>query len=1073
MNLHRIIGLWGIVAFVLLPGAARLHSQAPVQDASTNTKGSEPVVVAVRIVRESDSQVLAESPAGISVDIGKPLDREKVAESLRALYKTGDYADLKAVVTPVSDGVRLDFVARENLFFNQVRLEGLQPPPTEASASAAMQIGLGQTYRKQMVDEALERLRETLREEGLYQAEVSAEALPRPDTRQMDIVVHVKPGSRARVSGIRLKNDTAYKDADLLSRFKMRPGQAITSARLQRGTDRIRKFLARRGHLSSRVTVRRGDLDAAKNAVPIFLETTQGPRVEVSVSGAKFSDSELKKLIPIYQEGAVDPDLLEEGKRNIRERLERQGYFDADVSYKIEMHDVNTSVWQGTQETITYTVERGDKHKLVGIEITGNKYFDTDLLKSRLQIFQGAFGSPGRFSRRLVDSDAQSMQTLYQANGFLDAKVTPDVRDNYKRKEGDLFIAFTVQEGKQTRVASLALEGIHAFKEQELLGVVGSTPGQPYSDFGVTADRDNILALYFNEGFPEATFSASAERVAPGAPNAPDQETSSGSHNGSPSSGPKKEERKKEVKLPAEQAEAVRLVYHIQEGPQTRVRSVLISGYEHTRLGVIRREVRIKPQEPLRQGDVVDSQRRLYNLGIFNRVTIEPQNPTGANVDKDIAVLVEEAKRYTLAYGGGFEVQRLASTSNPTSGQIQAAPRGILEISKLNLTGRADTLSFKLRGSTLQGRALLGYSDPNTFGNSRLSFQATAFAEKTRDINTFTEQRYEGAVQLTDQVTPLTSVLFRYAFRQVRVSDLKILSQEIPLFNQPTLVSQFGITWFRDSRNNPADATKGSFNSADFGVADTDFGSSASFLRFFYQNSTYHPIKRRFSFARSLRFGILAPYRDTVSLNFPQPAPGQCLPGAPPTLPTPTIVPLPERFFAGGGTSLRGYALNQAGPRDPCTGFPVGGQAMLVLNQEFRFPMRLPFVGTSLGGALFYDGGNVYSRLSHISLRTNLPSPTLALQNPLLPPSSTNVPMCVTNCSNELNYFSHTAGLGFRYKTPVGPIRIDLGYQLNRPLFIVPIPCPANTPSCVAGSLGQKSTRLGGFQIFFNLGSTF
>src|SRR2546421_6439388 len=136
---------------------------------------------------------------------------------------------------------------------------------------------------------------------------------------------------------------------------------------------------------------------------------------------------------------------------------------------------------------------------------------------------------------------------------------------------------------------------------------------------------------------------------------------------------------------------------------------------------------------------------------------------------------------FTLAYGGGFEVQRLASTTNPTSGQIEAAPRGILEISKLNLTGRADTLSFKLRGSTLQGRALLGYSDPNTFANPHLSFQATAFAEKTRDINTFTEQRNEGSVQLTDQASALTTVLLRYAFRQVRVSDLKILSQEIPL----------------------------------------------------------------------------------------------------------------------------------------------------------------------------------------------------------------------------------------------------------------------------------------------------
>ena len=1040
------------------------HSQSPTRQVTASGKGtSEPVIVAVRIVRESDSKVLAESPSGISVEIGKPLDREKVAESLRALYKTGNYADLKALVAPVTDGLRLDFVARENLFFNLVRLEGLEPPPTEASAAAAMQIGLGQTYQKQTVDEALERLRETLREEGLYRAEVSAEALPHPDTHQMDIVVHVKPGPRAHVSGIQLKNDTAYKDADLVSRSKMKPGQAVTSARLQRGTDRVRKFLAKRGHLSSHVTVRRGDYDAAKSSVAISLEATQGPRVEVSVSGAKFSEGELKKLIPIYQEGAVDPDLLEEGKRNIRERLERQGYFDADVSYKIEMRDVKTSLWQGTQETITYTVERGDKHKLIGIELAGNKYFDTELLKSRLQIFQGAFGSPGRFSRRLVDADAQSMQTLYQANGFLDAKVTPDVKDNYKGKEGDLYIGFTIQEGKQTRVASLGIQGIHAFKEQELLGVVGSTPGQPYSDFGVTADRDNILALYFNEGFPEATFSATAERVPPSASNAAEPETSSSTHNGSSSATPKKEESKKGAKLPAEQADAVRLVYRIEEGPQTRVRAVLITGYEHTRLGVIRREVRIKPQEPLRDGDVVESQRRLYNLGVFNRVTIEPQNPAGTDVDKDIAVLVEEAKRYTLAYGGGFEVQRLASTTNPTGGQVEAAPRGILEISKLNLTGRADTLSLKLRGSTLQGRALLGYSDPNTFANPHLSFQATAFAEKTRDINTFTEQRYEGSVQLTDQVSSLTSVLFRYAFRQVRVSDLKIPSQEIPLFNAPTLVSQFGVTWFRDSRDNPADASKGSFNSADFGVADTYFGSSASFLRFYYQNSTYHPIKRRFSFARSFRFGILAPYRDTVSLTFP----------APTTPPLPTVIPLPERFFGGGGTSLRGFALNQAGPRDSITGFPVGGQAMLVLNQEFRFPMRLPFIGTALGGALFYDGGNVYSRLSRISFRTNLPAPTLALQNPTLPPSPTNLPVCVTNCSNELNYFSHTAGLGFRYKTPVGPIRIDLGYQLNRPLFIVPIPCPSNTPSCVANSLGQKSTRLTGFQIFFNLGSTF
>jgi outer membrane protein insertion porin family len=1073
MKLSWANGLRGIVALALLMGAARTRGQAPQGSGAADATKEEPKIVAIRIVKE-DGQVLSDAPSGITVETGKALERKKIAESLRTLYRTGDYADLRAMLTPVAEGVRLDFVVRENLFFNQLRIEGLSAPPSDSSAAAAMQLTLGQTYRRAVVDEALERLRETLREEGLYQAEVSAETVPHPETHQMDIVVHVKPGRRARVGVIHLANGTEYRDAEILSRLKMKAGSEITSAKLQRGTDRIRKYLAKKGHLSGRAAVRRGNYDAAKNTIPLDLDVTEGPRVKVTIAGAKFSEGDLKKLIPIYQEGAVDADLLEEGKRNVRERLERQGYFDADVDYKTETHEVKSShgAAQTTEETITYTVERGVRHKLIGIEITGNKYFDMELLRSRLQIFGGAFGSAGRFSRRLVDSDAQSMRSLYQANGFLDAKVEQQTEDDYKGKEGDLFIRFVVQEGKQTRVASLSIEGNHAFKEEELLGVIGSTTGQPYSDFNVTTDRDSILALYFNEGFPEASFAATAEPVStgPGAQKTDPAESATSSQENE-----KKEQKEKKSKAEIEQADAIRLVYRIQEGPQTRVRRILVGGYQHTRPGVIHREIHIKVKEPLREGDVVESQRRLYNLGVFNRVTIEPQNPNGTNPEKDIAVLVEEAKRYTLAYGGGFEVQRLASTTNPTGGQIQAAPRGILEISKLNLTGRADSLSLKLRGSTIEDRALLGYSIPNSFGNPHFSFQATAYTEKTQDINTFTELRYEGAVQLTEQLTPRMTVSYGYTFRKVLVSNLNkhIATEEIPLFEQPTLVSEVGVTWFRDTRDNPADASKGSFNSAGFSDADTALGSSASFLRFFFQNSTYYPIKRRFSFARSTRFGLLAPYRDTVSLSFPAPAPGQCLPGTVPTGPTPTIIPLPERFFGGGGTSLRGFALNQAGPRDACTGFPVGGQAMLILNQEFRFPMRLPFIGTSLGGAIFYDGGNVYSRLSQISLRTMLPAPTFALQNPALPPGPANLPVCATNCTNQLDYFAHTIGFGVRYRTPVGPIRIDLGYQLNRPSFVIPIPCPSNTPSCQVGSLGQQGTRLPGFQIFFNLGSTF
>ncbi len=166
----------------------------------------------------------------------------------------------------------------------------------------------------------------------------------------------------------------------------------------------------------------------------------------------------------------------------------------------------------------------------------------------------------------------------------------------------------------------------------------------------------------------------------------------------------------------------MKLVYKVDEGAQVIVRQVLFSGYNHTRPGIIERKVKVKEGQPLREGDVVDSQQRLYNLGIFNRVTIAPQNANGTDPKKDVVVLVEEAKRYTIAYGGGFEAQRLASTTDPTGGQVEASPRGIFEISKENLTGRADSLSLKVRGSFIQGRALLAYSAPEILNRDRLEF---------------------------------------------------------------------------------------------------------------------------------------------------------------------------------------------------------------------------------------------------------------------------------------------------------------------------------------------------------------
>jgi outer membrane protein insertion porin family len=1039
-------GIRAAVLLGMLFGARNTFAQAVTAEAKEPV--AAPNVVAVRVVKEDGSLLLA--PPGLAVEIGKPLRGEQVASSLRLLYQTGDYADLRAVIFPESRGVRLDFVAKENLFINQVIIEGLTAPPTDSSAAAAMQLSLGQTYHPADIDEAVKRLQDALREEGLYQAKIEIEKRVMAETHQLDVIAHVNPGTRVRLSKIELLNNTEYTDAELLARFKVKTGRELTIARVQAGEERISKYLKKKGHLSTRVSVRRGDFNLADNTIPLVVEVTEGPRVLVEVAGAKLSKGTVKKLIPIYQEGSVDTDLLEEGKRNIRERMERDGYFDATVTYNRVSKDVQGTKtgWKGSEETITYKVDRGDRHKLLRVEFHGNQYFSTSILRGRLNILPSAWATRPRFSRRLLESDAQSMRSLYAANGFLSAKVDGQILDNFDGKDGDLVIRFGIEEGKQTLVSSLQINGMKSISEDDIRSVVGSSPGQPYSEINVSSDRDNILALYFNEGFPNATFAAQAQPA--GVPVTDNQTGKAAAPDAQRDELPHDE---KESKIP--RAEPVKLVYTIVEGSQIRVRQVLLTGYNHTKPSFIQRDIKVRPNAPLRQGEVVESQQKLYNLGIFNRVTIEPQNANGTDPDKDVVVLVEEAKRYTISYGGGFEVQRLASTTDPTGGEFQAAPRGILEISKQNLTGRADSLSLKLRGSTIQGRALLVYSVPDTFNSQKWSTQATTYVEKTQDINTFSQVRYEANLQLTQQVSPRSSMLYRYAFRKVTVSNLNIPADEIPLFNQPTLVSEFSATYFRDTRDNPADATKGMLTSADIGVAGTAIGSSASFMRFFFQNAGYIPIKRNWSYARSIRIGILQPYASTVSLTFP----------AQTTQPPPQVIPLPERLFSGGGANLRGFALNQAGPRDSITGFPVGGQALVVINQELRFPMKLPFVPAGLGGTLFYDGGNAFSKISRVTLRWAPPVPVFVPANPGLPPGRFNPTHCEFNCTNELNYFSHTIGFGLRYATPVGPIRIDLGYQINRPVIV--IPCKNSAVFC------QQGSHLPHFQISFNLGSSF
>ncbi len=158
-----------------------------------------------------------------------------------------------------------------------------------------------------------------------------------------------------------------------------------------------------------------------------MFEVEQGSKVVIVAEGAKIRGGEMKKLVPVYQENAVDDDLLNEGRRNLRNYLQTKGYFDAQV--EVERREVPDE----EQVNIVYKVDEGEKHELAAILITGNHYFDRATMRERMSVQpKNWILTNGRFSQRMMQDDVNAIKGLYQTNGFQDVKVEANVEDNYE-----------------------------------------------------------------------------------------------------------------------------------------------------------------------------------------------------------------------------------------------------------------------------------------------------------------------------------------------------------------------------------------------------------------------------------------------------------------------------------------------------------------------------------------------------------------------------------------------------------------------------------------------------------------
>lgn len=923
--------------------------------------------------------------------VNEPLNKYKVRQSVQALYDTGRFSELQVeAARNQQNEVALTFSARENYFFGALRAQGAPSPPSDNQLVNASKLALGEQFTDEKIKIALQSMQRALQENGYYQATLQPFYEWDSLTQQVKVLFSINKGKPARVGTVSVTGSPGMSGEEVRRVAKLHPGDRVTAARLSRALRELRKHYQHEQRLEAQVTLTERLYHPETNLLDYTFDITGGPVVDVKVEGAKLRKGKIKKLVPVYEENAVDQDLLNEGARNIRDYFQTQGYFDVEVGVK------EKQVSDTDRRDVIYTIERNQRHKFVELVINGNKYFRREDIRERMQMQPaGGLLLHGLFSQSMLARDVQSIQTLYVNNGFLQAKVTPQVIDNYQGKEGQIEVTLNIDEGPQTTVGKLTIEGNAAIPTDEIRNLIAATEGQPYSDSTVINDQTEVMDAYYNRGFPNVRFDYTTQ-AEPGDPTKVD------------------------------------VSYKITEGAQIFVDRLLISGLHYTRPFVVEREMQLKSGDPVSQQKMLDSQRRLYDMGIFNEVDMAVQNPDGEATHKNINFDFSEGKRYNFNYGAGLEVQtgQPAGTTNP-QGKTGASPRVSFDITRLNFRGRDHTITFKSRYGNLEKLALIGYQAPRWFDSEDLNLNFTTFYEQTNNVKTFTAKRLEGSAEIRQNLDKATTLSYRLIYRRVSTANLVIDPNLVPLFSQPVRVGMPDFAYVRDTRDNPIESRKGSFNSFDSGVASGVFGSETNFSRVVLQNSTYYQFhKRRWVFARSTRIGVEQPFGKT------------------------DFAPLPERFFAGGSTSHRGFGIDQAGPRDLTTGFPLGGEAMFINNLEVRTPpLPLPWVGNNVSAVVFHDFGNVFSTASDmVNSFKNLTQPNRsACLNPVL-----------QTCN--FNYMSQAVGAGIRYRTPVGPVSFDLGYNLNPPAFPISAPPAPATPS---------SQVLKHFNFFFNIGQTF
>ncbi len=434
------------------------------------------------------------------------------------------------------------------------------------------------------------------------------------------------------------------------------------------------------------------------------------------------------------------------------------------------------------------------------------------------------------------------------------------------------------------------------------------------------------------------------------------------------------------------------VTFEVLEGPRQVADRVIVRGNDRTRVEVIRRTLSLDPGEPISQVKLLETERDLYRLGIFSRVDVGLVPAEPDTTDRDILVQVEEGRPRTVTYGLGWDSEEEF--------------RGLVGFTDNNVLGRAYSLRTDLRWSQSgDQRFRFIFNQPYLF-EQPVSLTSTLFYQSQTHNNRPFEAtrgvRAEAARVFTDRRVSLAL--------EHRVVDLDLdpaaAANDLELNDQRYRITSLVPAFFWDRRNDPIVPTRGwssllQLQQALPVLTDTEF------LKVFTQQTQYFDLGRPGVIAASLRVGGIEPFSTLAA------SPDSPLAGFPSR-----DVPIGERFFAGGDTTHRAYGRDELGIRDESLllntnrddYIPVGGNGLLLLNLEYRFPVAGDF-----GGTVFFDTGNVWPDWRAINL----------------------------------GEIKNGAGLGARYLSPLGPIRAGIGWKLDR-------------------EPGETS-----YELFFNIGNAF